>query len=60
MSRDSWLWDLIIGQNLIPLFPEMPYIPTEADMSRDDLDCDMTIGQHLILLFPQIFSFFFF
>ena len=45
------LCDLIIRDHLIPLFPEMVYIPKPDVKSRVDLDCDLMIRRHLILLF---------
>ena len=51
MSRDDLVYYLMIGQQLIPLFPQTPYIPKPLLMSRDELVCDLMIGQHMIPFF---------
>ena len=52
--RADLLCELIIRGHLIPLFPEMVFIPEPGVKSRVDLDCDLMIRRHLILLFPEI------
>ena len=51
MSCDDLVHYLMIGQHLIPLFPQTACIAKAVLMSRDDLVCDLMIGQHLIPLF---------